>query len=43
LISIPGEKAKIFVDDLHANGVEAARIIGEISNSSAEPRISLQK
>ena len=43
LISIPGKKAQAFVEDLHANGVEEARIIGEISNSSAEPRISLQK
>ncbi len=43
LISIPGTKASAFVEDLHANGVETARIIGEISNSSAEPRISLQK
>ena len=43
LISIPGEKANAFIDDLHANGVESARIIGEISNASAEPRISLQK
>ncbi len=43
LISIPANKAEAFVEDLHANGVEEARIIGEISNSSAEPRISLQK
>ena len=43
LISIPGEKAEAFIDDLHANGVAEARKIGEISNSSAKPRISLQK
>jgi len=43
LISIPGEEADAFIDDLHANGVAEARKIGEISNSSAEPRISLQR
>lgn len=43
LISIPGKDAGAFVDDLHANGVEEARIIGEISQASAHPRISLQK
>jgi len=43
LISIPANQAEAFVEDLHANGVEEARVIGEISNSSAEPRISLQK
>ena len=43
LISIPGEEADAFIDDLHANGVAEARKIGEISNSSAKPRISLQK
>ena len=43
LISLPMENAEAFVNDLHENGVEEARIIGEISNSSAEPHISLQK
>ncbi len=43
LISIPGEKAEAIVEDLHANGVAEAQVVGEISNSSAEPRISLQK
>jgi len=43
LISIPGINAEAFVHDLHANGVEEARIIGQISNPSTEPRISLQK
>ena len=43
LISLPRQSADAFVDDLQANGDEEARIIGEISNSSAEPRISLQK
>jgi len=43
LISLPMENAEAFVNDLHENGDVEARIIGEISNSSAEPRISLQK
>jgi len=43
LISIPQDKVDAFIDDLHANDVAEACIIGEISNSSIEPRISLQK
>ncbi len=42
LISVPSESASAMLDDLHANGIDQARIVGEISNSSAEPRISLQ-
>ena len=43
LISLAAENAQVFVNDLQKNGVEDARIIGEISNSSNEPRISLHK
>ncbi|MBC8193844.1 MAG: selenide, water dikinase SelD, partial [FCB group bacterium] len=43
LISLAAENAQAFVNDLQKNGVEDARIIGEISNSSNEPRISLHK
>lgn len=43
LISLPGESAEALVNDLHQNGVKEARIIGEITNSSVKPRISLQK
>lgn len=43
LVSLPMEAAEAFVDDLHAHGVAEACIIGEISNSSEEPHISLQK
>ncbi len=43
LVSIPATHAEAFIEDLHANDVSEATIIGEISNSSAEPRISLQK
>ncbi len=42
LISSPSESAQALLEDLHTNGVEQARIIGEISSSSFEPRISLQ-
>lgn len=42
LISLAAENAQNLLSDLHAAGVEEARIIGEISNSSQEPRISLQ-
>jgi len=43
LISLPQSEAESFVSELHANGIEEAAVIGEISNSSIEPRISLQK
>ena len=42
LISIPEASAQAFLADLHSNDVADARIIGRISNISAEPRISLQ-
>ncbi len=42
LISTPAEAADKLLSDLHANGIEIATIIGEITNPSAEPRISLQ-
>lgn len=42
LMSTPQASAPDLLKDLQANGVEQARIVGEISNSSQEPRISLQ-
>ena len=42
LISTPAESAQDLVDELLASGVDQATIIGEITNSSIEPRISLQ-
>ena len=42
LISVPAEFGAAIVKDLHAAGVDQARVVGEVSNSSAEPRISLQ-
>ncbi len=42
LMSVPHDSAQALLDDLQAHGVDQARIIGEISNSSLEPRISLQ-
>ncbi len=43
LVSLPRERAHAFVKALHKNGVKEARIIGEISKASTEPRISLKK
>ncbi len=43
LLSLPQEEAQDFIADLRENGVSEACIIGEISNQSNEPRISLQK
>ncbi len=42
LISTPATTADSMLKDLHANGVEQARIIGEITHESDTPRISLQ-
>jgi len=42
LMSVPQASANTLLQELQANGVAQARIIGEISNKSLEPRISLQ-
>lgn len=42
LISTPREAAESLLEDLHKHGVPQARIIGEISENSSKPRISLQ-
>jgi len=43
LICLPETQADRCLAELHARDIAAARIIGEISNASIEPRISLQK
>lgn len=42
LMSVLQKEAEELLDELHANGVIQASIVGEISNSSLEPHISLQ-
>jgi len=42
LISTPTDTAESLLKDLHANGVEHARIVGEITRESDKPHITLQ-
>ena len=42
LISTPAASAERLLQELHANGVDQARIIGEITQASDKPRITLQ-
>ena len=42
LMSVPPASAQALLQELHDQGVNQARIIGEISNTSLEPYISLQ-
>ena len=42
LISTPAASAERLLQELHANGVDQARIIGQITQASDKPRITLQ-
>ncbi len=42
LISTPAASAERLLQELPANGVDQARIIGEITQASDKPRIILQ-